>query len=198
MPASASIISQNSYEGIGGVPPFGGHQFGSPPSYDPLPAAAAAVSPSVSVQLYDEFVSRGNVAVLKCLVITLATNLASAAAVSSSSRSGVHQGPSSAKASFTSQQHSYPSSAYQYQRDHFASASSSSSFSGLGEHWWAESGNAGSLASEFAFEWRIKNGPAASAATGETILTLRSNQTQGMFKYFLFFICTFTLLITDH
>lgn len=117
------------------------------------------------MQLYDEFVSRGNVAVLKCLILTVAS---SAAGPINLANSASGQGGHSASAALPA----YPSGAYHYHRTsgtpshHFASTPTAD--------WPADS-----LASEFLFEWRIKNGPAASAITGETILTLRSNQTQG-------------------
>ena len=198
MPASSSSTSGgtgggglNSFDANGGN--FGGHPFGSGSSFfGPQPAVppAAVPSPSISVQLYDEFVSRGNVAVLKCLVISVATNLAAAAAAVAISPKNVHQGSPSSSAKMLSSAPLYPSSAYHYSRENSfvsssSSSSSSSSFFPSENSWWADGSGSGSgsssnfLASEFSFEWRIKNGPAASAATGETILSLRSNQTQG-------------------
>lgn len=160
VPTSASSVSDSA-----GASSFGPLSSGS--SQHPFglfgPKTFSPPASSLSVQLYDEFVSRGNVAVLKCLILTVANSVAGPVNLANSASGKGH----SASAALL-----YPSNAYHYHRTsgtpshHFASTPTAD--------WPADS-----LASEFLFEWRIKNGPAASAITGETILTLRSNQTQG-------------------
>ena len=86
----------------------------------------------ITIQLYDEFVARGNVAVLKCLINMPVENDAVGSAKST----------------------------YQFSQYH------------TGQHMEFVQQN-------FLFEWKVKNGPAASNSARELITTLRSNQTQG-------------------
>lgn len=134
------------------------------------------------IQLYDEFVSRGNVAVLKCLVVVngvshlMSGSNSNNSPVTSSSSSGTPFSSSSASSS--------------------TSGSTSSSFYHHYNH--PNSYNQYSqLSLNVIFEWRIKNGPAASPLPPiDPIIMIRSNQTQGkcviiinlFFHFITFFI----------
>ena len=134
--------------------------------------------PPLSLQLYDEFVSKGNVAVLKCLVLATTTTTTTSSVSSPSSQSG----DSLSAVTGTGSLPSYPSKSYHYLQQQNQGSVPIIQSSHHRQPYYG-SFDFENIANDFIFEWRIKNGPAASASTGEIILTLRSNQTQGRFQY---------------
>lgn len=142
------------------------------------------LSALLTVQLYDEFVSRGNVAVLKCLVLP---RMASPDSGGHNDRDSLRtpdyvdltghsfafvQAPSSPSASKTT---------YQANSVHTTTTTDGKPFVPSFD-----------VIHDLVFEWRIKNGPAAvvssssssstaSAGQANIVFTLKSNQTQGTF-----------------
>lgn len=130
------------------------------------------------IQLYDEFVSRGNVAVLKCLVVVNTANGVSHLMSGNSNGGGSNSVVASSSSSGTSSSSSSTS----------GSTSSSSSFHHHHNH--PNLYRNYHLSLNVIFEWRIKNGPAASPLPPiDPIMLIRSNQTQG--KCYQFFFCYF-------
>ena len=137
-------------------------------------SSASPTLPNIHIQLYDEFVSRGNVAVLKCLVSN--SIIHSTEPSSSSSSSSSSSNSDNTKSTSNHHQNSY------YYYTSFMNAAGNNNNNNL------------------LFEWRIKNGPAAvvvsqqqqtsnSATSSSTstnheqqqppFITIWSNQTQG-------------------
>lgn len=131
------------------------------------------------IQLYDEFVSRGNVAVLKCLVVVNTVNgVSHLMMMPGNSNNGGSNTPvtsSSGTSSSSSTSGSTSSSSFYYHPNHPNSYQYSQ------------------LLLNVIFEWRIKNGPAASPLPPiDPIIMIRSNQTQGKCYYqFVFFSFSF-------